>query len=59
MHFESDWMERGKMLEPEAFAYYDIQTDSNPLKVGFIYRDEGRMVGCSPDGLVPGKWVTG
>ena len=31
--FESDWMERGKMLEGEAFAYYDIQTDSEPQEV--------------------------
>ena len=52
-NFESDWMERGKFLEAEAFKYYGFVTESKPKKVGFVYKDDARMVGCSPDGLVP------
>lgn len=51
-NFESEWMERGKFLEAEAFKYYGFVTESKPKKVGFVYKDEARMVGCSPDGLV-------
>lgn len=55
--FQSGWMERGSELEPEARAYYELQTDGAIQQVGFVYRDESRMVGCSPDGLLPGGGV--
>ena len=48
----NDWTERGQVLEPEARKYYAFQRDLEPQTVGFIYRDETRMCGCSPDGLV-------
>lgn len=48
--FSSDWMERGKELEPEARAYYTMQTGLEVPEIGFVLRDDGR-VGCSPDGL--------
>ena len=48
----NDWTERGKVLEPEARKYYAFQRDLEPQTVGFVYRDEARMCGCSPDGLV-------
>ena len=54
-YFESDWMERGKMLEAEAFDYYALVEKALPERVGFVYRDEGRMCGASPDGLVGDK----
>jgi hypothetical protein len=50
--FVSDWMARGSELEPQAVAYYELQRDIETTKVGFIYKDESRMVGCSPDRLV-------
>lgn len=49
--FESDWMRRGKELEAEARAYYELQTGAEVLEVGFVLRDDER-VGCSPDGLI-------
>ena len=50
--FESEAMARGKVLEPEAFRVYKLMRDIEPQKMGFIYRDESLMAGCSPDGLV-------
>lgn len=44
--------ERGNELEPEARAYFEFTTGLEARKVGFVFRDEGRMSGCSPDGLV-------
>lgn len=44
-------MERGKRLEPEARALYELQRDEDVDIVGFCVRDDG-LVGCSPDGLV-------
>lgn len=46
------WVQRGKELEPEAFDFYSVYAKSDPVKVGFVYRDESRNVGCSPDALV-------
>ena len=45
-------MERGKLLEPDARSYYGFHRDEDPQTVGFIYFDETKTVGCSPDGLV-------
>ena len=44
--------EHGQFLEPEAFKAFSFMTDLEPRKVGFVYKDESRMVGCSPDGLI-------
>ena len=48
----TEWTERGQVLEPEARAYYSFNRDLDVDTVGFIYRDEARMSGCSPDGMV-------
>lgn len=45
------WIERGKDMEAEARSYYAMMRDMEPRRVGFVYRDESRMVGCSPDWL--------
>ena len=45
-------MERGKMLEAEARKFYAFARDQEPTKVGFMYKDESRMCGASPDALV-------
>ena len=50
----TEWMERGKVLEPSARKYYSFHRDADVESVGFCYRDQARMVGCSPDGLVGG-----
>lgn len=49
--FVSYWMERGAALEPEALAYYELKTGRTVDRVGFVYRDQRQLVGCSPDGL--------
>lgn len=51
--YSNQWIERGVLLEPEARDYYSMQTDYNVEQVGFIYKDERRLTGCSPDGLIP------
>jgi hypothetical protein len=52
--FKSEWMMRGTQLEPEARAFYEFQFDQTVEQVGFIYRDERKLIGCSPDGLIKG-----
>ena len=46
------WMERGTEMEDQARANYELDTGNTVNQVGFIYLDERRNVGCSPDGLV-------
>jgi hypothetical protein len=57
----SAWTERGHEFEGEASEFYRFVTSEEPRAVGFVYRDEGRLVGCSPDWLVgaPGAWRCG
>ena len=45
------WTERGQSMEPEARAWFALQTGETVADVGFVYRDEEREVGCSPDGM--------
>lgn len=49
--YQSKWMERGHELEPEAWAYYELQNDVDVVRGGFITDDAG-TVGASPDGRV-------
>ena len=45
-------MLRGVEMEVEARDWYRL-TQSEPVRqVGFVFRDESRLVGCSPDGLM-------
>ena len=46
------WTDRGNVMEAEAFAYFKVFAEVRAERVGFIYRDESRLIGCSPDGLV-------
>ena len=50
--FSSPDTERGQALEPDAIAYFSMQTDLRTRKCGFVFRDAARMAGCSPDALV-------
>lgn len=53
--FQSQWMNRGRHLEDEAVAYFEVHTDLTTDPGGFILHDT-LDVGCSPDRLV---YVTG
>jgi hypothetical protein len=52
--FESFAMRRGLELEPHARCWYELATSRKVKKVGFVFGDESRKWGCSPDGLVDG-----
>lgn len=45
-------MERGIMLEPEARAWYEFATGRTVEEVGFVFLNDKREIGCSPDGLI-------
>lgn len=47
----SPWMERGKLLEERAAAYYEMLTDTPTGVVGFVSNDT-KTIGASPDRLV-------
>ena len=49
--FLSEWMVRGKLLEPHAAAWYASQTALPCTEVGFMTTDDGK-IGASPDRLV-------
>lgn len=48
---ETEYMSRGKALEPDAVKAYEFQNDCTVEKVGFITTDD-LQIGCSPDRLV-------
>lgn len=45
------FMQRGSILEQRAVNYYEVQTDEETERVGFVLRDD-RKVGGSPDRFV-------
>ncbi len=47
------WMERGVNLEPQALAWFEVETDLTVEQIGFI-SDESGLIGASPDGLIDG-----
>ena len=49
---QNDWMLRGIELEDEARKAYSFVNEVDVLEVGFCFKDEDKLVGCSPDGLV-------
>lgn len=46
------WTDRGQALEDDAGAYFSLQTGMDPTAVGFVYKDDTKRAGCSPDWLV-------
>ena len=48
---ETGFMTRGKVMEDEAIAWYEMARDVAVQRVGLCLRDDKR-VGCSPDGLI-------
>ena len=45
------WMERGVDLEPQAKAWFEVETDLTVTEIGFV-SDESGLIGASPDGLI-------
>lgn len=45
-------MKKGIEREPEARLCYEHVTDDIVRQVGFVFMDEDRSIGCSPDGLI-------
>ena len=45
------WMERGVNLEPEALAWFEVETDLEVEQVGFV-TDDSDLLGASPDGMI-------
>lgn len=48
---ESGFMNRGREMEEDARAWYELQRDADVQPGGFLLTDDKRA-GCSPDGLV-------
>jgi hypothetical protein len=48
---ETEWMQHGRFMEPQAVAWYEFHKGIDTTPVGFVLRDD-KLVGCSPDGLV-------
>ncbi len=53
--YTNDWMQRGIELEPEAREMYKLISRNEVEQVGFCFKDEKRLVGASPDGLISDK----
>jgi len=52
--FSSAAMARGVEMEEEARLAFSFITGIEVEQVGFVYADESRRWGCSPDGLIAG-----
>ncbi len=50
--FQSYRMKEGTKLEAESRRVYAMDHEVEVKQVGFVYKDERRMFGCSPDGLI-------
>ena len=50
--FSNEWTEWGREHEPAARAAYALTEGVDVDEVGLVYRDGGRAVAASPDGLV-------
>jgi hypothetical protein len=50
--FENWWMKRGREMEPDARAEYEIQNGVMVQTCGFIAHPSIPRYGCSPDGLI-------
>lgn len=45
-------MEKGIEMEAEAREWFVLTQNKDVRQVGFIYRDERKLIGCSPDGII-------
>lgn len=51
-NFMSYRMKEGRRLEEESRQVYAMNNEVEVRQVGFVYKDERKMFGCSPDGLI-------
>lgn len=49
---KTEWMERGNLLEAEARELYEFENNCEVSQVGIVYKDDKRLISCSPDGLI-------
>lgn len=54
--FTTYWMTRGLELEPKVKEYYSFMYDREIVDVGFITKNDDCFLGCSPDGIIDGKY---
>ncbi len=45
-------MQNGHDVEPEAREVYEFITGNEVCEVGVVYKNAGRLIACSPDGLL-------
>lgn len=50
--YSSYHMRKGTEREGKARECYEFMTDDTTKEVGFVFKDESRRVGCSPDSLI-------
>lgn len=48
----TEWMERGNLLEADARSLFEFTNECEVSQVGLIYKDDRKLVSCSPDGLI-------
>ena len=53
--FSNNWIERGNELEPDARIMYELAKGVNVRETGLIYKNNDKLVSCSPDGLMPDR----
>ena len=53
--FSNNWIERGNELEPDARIMYELAKGVNVRETGLIYKNNDKLVYCSPDGLMPDR----
>jgi len=46
------WMDHGNDTEDEARDVYEFITGNEVTEVGVVYKNAGRLIGCSPDALL-------
>ncbi len=52
--YQNDAMTRGIEMEAEARQAYEFINEVSVMECGFCFKDETKLVGASPDGLVEG-----
>lgn len=50
--YQSQAMDRGNVIEPDARNWYAMAKGVDVSQVGLVYRDGNKAVSCSPDGLI-------
>lgn len=50
--YKNNYMEEGNEREDESRGYYEFTNNVKVEQVGFCYKDDKKLFGCSPDGLI-------